>query len=433
MRALRAAWLAATLGAGGAAGCVERVSAPGQCPEFCPSGSIQIVDTVLATNIERDSAFRGYAFAHRAAAMYLADVPGAVDSRGILATAALTDPVTLPGDTNPDPILGSDSLKLAFTITRRDTAAHNLLLTFYRLPFGLDSTTTFADLAGPFGGAPLRTVNLDSLLAKVARDTSGNLIGVDSATGDAVTVDTTNRRLRVTVKFDSAQAPYVAADSGRLGFGIRVGADVPTSLGIATRASGILSAGVTWYVRVDSTTAADTTLVHEVFPGGITLDSYVFDPPPAPLDSTLAVGGVPSARSLLRVTLPRAIRDSAQIVRATLVVIPAVAWQGAPTDSFVVEAHTVLADFGAKSPIAVDVTRTDTALIRMGAKDTVRIEVTNLVQFWVSDTLAPTALMLRPRNEAGSPAEVRFYPSAAAASRPSLRLTYARRFPFGRP
>ncbi len=69
----------------------------------------------------------------------------------------------------------------------------------------------------------------------------------------------------------------------------------------------------------------------------------------------------------------------------------------------------------------------------MGAKDTVRIEVTNLVQFWVSDTLAPTALMLRPRNEAGSPAEVRFYPSAAAASRPSLRLTYARRFPFGRP
>jgi hypothetical protein len=369
--------------------------------------------------------------------MYLADVPGVVDSldsRAVIATAVLTSPVTLGGDTNPDPILGSDSLKLAFTITRRDTAAHNLLLKFYRLPFDLDSTTTFDDVAGPFRGAPLRTVYLDSLLAKVTRDTSGNFVGVDSAKGDAISVDTTHRLLRVTVKFDSAQAPYVAADSGRLGFGIRVGADVPTSLSIATRASGIASAVVTWYVQVDSTTAADTTLVHEVYSRGITLDSYVFYPPLAPLDSTLAVGGVPSARSLLRVNLPRAIRDSAQIVRATLVLIPAVAARGAPTDSFVVEAHTVLADFGAKSPIAVDVTRTDTALIRMGATDdTVRIEVTNLLQFWAADTLAPTALMLRARNEAGSPAEVRFYPSTAAAYRPSLWLTYARRFPFGVP
>src|SRR3989449_9798904 len=115
----------------------------------------------------------------------------------------------------------------------------------------------------------------------------------------------------------------------------------------------------------------------------------VFDPPPPPLDSTLAVGGAPSARSILRVVLPRAIRDSSQIIRATLILVPAVPVKGAPSDSFVVEAHTVLADFGAKSPLVLDATRTDTTFVRVGATDTVRIEVTNLLQFWTSDSTRP--------------------------------------------
>src|SRR2546422_3641901 len=59
----------------------------------------------------------------------------------------------------------------------------------------------------------------------------------------------------------------------------------------------------------------------------------VFDPPTPPLDSTLAVGGAPSARSILRVVLPRAIRDSSQIIRATLILVPAVPVKGAPSDS----------------------------------------------------------------------------------------------------
>jgi len=107
--------------------------------------------------------------------------------------------------------------------------------------------------------------------------------------------------------------------------------------------------------------------------------------------------------------------------------------QGAPSDSFVVEAHTVFTDVGAKSPIIVDATRTDTAIIHIGPRDTAQIEVTNLLQFWASDTTRATTLVLRAKQEAASFSLIRFYPSVAQAFRPALRITFVRRFPFGAP
>ncbi len=424
MRALRAAWLAATLGAGAAAACVDRATSPATCPEFCPSGAIDVVDAVLGTSITRDSAFRGYVFPYHAVAMTATDAPGAMDSRAILRTSALASGLVLnSGDTTTSPLVGADSMKLTLTITRRDTAAHNLTLKLYRLPITIDSTTTFADVQSAFADS-LRAVNVDALLAKPG--------GVDSATGDQAAIDTTSKYLKVTLKLDSLQAPYVPGDSGKLGIGVRVGADAPTSVTFCTRENAC-GAAVAWFVKVDSIKGTDTTLIHKQLAAVTLFDNFVFDPPNPPLDSTLAVGGAPSARSILRVTLPRAIRDSSQIIRATLILVPAVPVKGAPSDSFVVEAHTVLADFGAKSPLVLDATRTDTTFVRVGATDTVRIEVTNLLQFWTSDSTRPEVMMLRSQEEGGHAGEIRFYPSAAAAYRPALRITYARRFPFGMP
>jgi len=424
MRALRAAWLAATLGAGAAAACVDRATSPATCPDFCPSGAIDVVDAVLGTSITRDSAFRGYVFPYHAVAMTATDAPGAMDSRAILRTSALASGLVLnSGDTTTSPLVGADSMKLTLTITRRDTAAHNLTLKLYRLPITIDSTTTFADVQSAFADS-LRAVNVDALLAKPG--------GVDSATGDQAAIDTTSKYLKVTLKLDSLQAPYVPGDSGKLGIGVRVGADAATSVTFCTRENAC-GAAVAWFVKVDSIKGTDTTLIHKQLAAVTLFDNFVFDPPNPPLDSTLAVGGAPSARSILRVTLPRAIRDSSQIIRATLILVPAVPVKGAPSDSFVVEAHTVLADFGAKSPLVLDATRTDTTFVRVGATDTVRIEVTNLLQFWTSDSTRPEVMMLRSQEEGGHAGEIRFYPSAAAAYRPALRITYARRFPFGMP
>jgi len=404
-------WLAAVVGA---AACVERATAPATCPAYCPSGSLTVVDTLLRGAVSRDSAYRGYVPAFHAGVMLAAALPG-IDSRAIFQLAPLGVRVALGTDTTTSPIIGVDSLRLFLSITRRDTAAHNLTLALYRLPLGIDSTTTFADLAGAFTDSLAKTVNIDSLLARSN--------GKDTVTGDSVAVDTT-KRVAVVMKLDSSQAPYASADSGKLALGIRVGADSLASIALTVDT-------IRWFVKVDSIHGSDTTLVHKLYARGVTFRSFVFDPPPAPFGSMLAVGGVPSARSILRLSVPRAILDSSQIIRGTLILVPAVPASGAPADSFKIEAHTVLADFGAKSPLVFDATRTDTALIRIGATDTLSIEITNLLQFWASDTLAPTTVMLRSQAEGANLAEIRFFSSATPASAPVLRLTYAPRFPFG--
>ncbi len=376
-----------------AAACVERVSAPGNCPSFCPSGQIQIVDTVLTSIISHDSSFRGYVTALHAPLMLAADVPGFVDGRAIFRINGYGQRYLLAAaDTGT--ILGADSARLQLTLARRDTGAHNLSIALYRLPITIDSTTTFADLAGPFTDSLVRRVNIDTLLARPGRK--------DTITGDSAVVDTLNHVVVLQLKFDTAAARYVGTDSGTVAYGIRVSADSLASIAIP-RASLPPFA------------------------------SFVSDPPPPPPDSTLAVGGVPSARSILRIAFPHFIRDSSQIIRGTLTLVPVAPVQGAPSDSFVVEAHTVFTDVGAKSPIVVDATRTDTAVIRAGMSDTVQIEVTNLLQFWASDTTRATTLVLRAKEEATSFSQIRFYPSAAQAFRPALQITFVRRFPFGQP
>ena len=399
-----------------AAACVERVSAPGNCPSFCPSGQIQIVDTVLTSIISHDSSFRGYVTALHAPLMLAADVPGFVDGRAIFRINGYGQRYLLAAaDTGT--ILGADSARLQLTLARRDTGAHNLSIALYRLPITIDSTTTFADLTGPFTDSLVRRINIDTLLARPGRK--------DSITGDSAVVDTLNHVVVLQLKFDTAAARYMGTDSGTVAYGIRVSADSLASIAIAKS-----TLAWQWYLRVDS---AGTPVARKPGPLGYAFASFVFDPPLPPTDSTLAVGGVPSARSILRVAFPRFIRDSSQIIRGTLTLVPVAPVQGAPSDSFVVEAHTVFTDVGAKSPIIVDATRTDTAVIHAGMSDTVQIEVTNLLQFWASDTTRATTLVLRAKEEATSFSQIRFYPSAAQAFRPALQITFVRRFPFGQP
>jgi len=402
------------------AACVERLTAPGQCPDFCPSGQITIVDTLLTSSINRDSSYRGYVLAPEATLMLAAHIPGAtdtLDSRPIFRINGYGGRLVLSA-TDTGAILGADSARLKLVVLRRDTATHNLRLQFYRLPITIDTSTTFGSVAGPFTDSLVRTVNIDTLLAQPGRK--------DPVTGDSVVSDdTVSHQLVVSLKLDSAAARYVPTDSGTVAYGIRVAADSLASLAIG---EGTLGLALQWYLRVDS---LGTTVARTPVSLGARFASFVFAPSPAPLDSTLAVGGVPSARSLLRVAFPKFISDSSQIIRGTLFLVPAVAARGAPADSFVIEARTVFADFGGKSPI--DTRLGDTTVIHVGATDTVKIEVTNLLQLWAADSTHPRVFVLRPQAEAQFFGEIRFYPSLAAAFRPTLQVTFVRRFPFGVP
>jgi hypothetical protein len=222
-----------------------------------------------------------------------------------------------------------------------------------------------------------------------------------------------------------------------LGLGFAVSAD---SLPHVTLGNGAIA--VTWYLRIDS---AGVSLVPQQRTVGVTFDSFVLNPPsPLVPDSTLMVGGSPAARAIMRLDLPRAIRDSSQIVRATLVLVQDGAVRGVPRDSFLLGAYRVQSDLGARSPLAVPANSGDSSHVgfvwlQPGNSDTVRIEVTALLRFWASDTLRPTVFMLRQLAVAGqlaegvSVGEVRFFPSAAEDYRPALHLTYVPRVRLGLP
>ena len=403
-----------------AAACVERLTAPGHCPDFCPSGQITVVDTLLTTSINRDSAYRGYVVSYQSPVMLAAVLPSATDTldgRPIFRFNGYGPRLPI-SSVDTGQILGADSARLQLYIVRRDTATHNLRLQFYRLPTTIDTTTTFGAVAAAFNNAPVRpTVNVDTLLAQPG--------GKDPVTGDSVVVDTVNHRWLLSLKFDAAAARYDGtSDSGAVAYGIRIAADTLASIAFG---KGSVGPVLQWYLRVDS---LGMPVARKPGILGTTLANFVFTPPTAPLDSTLAVGGVPSARSLLRVAFPKFIRDSSQIIRGTLFLVPAVAARGAPADSFVMEARTVLADFGRKSPI--DARLDDPIVIHPGSTDTIKIEVTNMLQLWAADTTHPTVFLLRPQAEAQYFGEIRFYPSKAAL-RPTLQITYVKQFPFGVP
>jgi hypothetical protein len=156
----------------------------------------------------------------------------------------------------------------------------------------------------------------------------------------------------------------------------------------------------------------------------------VYDPPAPPLDDNLAVGGVPSTRSILRFALPKFVTDSGQVIRATLDLIPVTAPQGVPADSFGVAAHAVVTDFGAKSPL--DPVHVDTTVVHIGVTDTVHINVTNILRLWVANSQAPNTMVLRQVPEGAFFAEGRYYSSRDPSRMPLLRLTFAPRFPFGK-
>jgi hypothetical protein len=426
-----------------AAACTEQPVAPGVCPEFCPADSIHVQDTILTDVIRRDSAFSGYLQGHESEALAVASVPGVVESRAIFLMDTIPTRQFPAGDTVGVPIT-VDSSWLRVQIIRRDTNATNLWIKLYRLPLTLDSNTTFDSVAAAFGAAPVDSVNLDSLLA----DTLVTDTALTKLRGGPYRIDADGRFLQeagdsttllLTFPLDTLQAPFVVADAGRLAFGVRVAADSLASIALGSRdVPGSRDAALRRFFHyqqmIDSTT--DST----VFANAsrlTTFDSFVFDPPTpaldsAALDTSLVVGGVPAVRTLIRVAIPQFLRDTADIVRATLILVPLAAVQGSPGDSFGILARPVITDIGPKSPLSPNAALWGRLTVHLGSADTLRMEVTDMVRGWVLDTASAPTMVLGQVPEAASYTQIRFYGSRASTFRPALHVTYVRRFPFGR-
>lgn len=420
--------------------CTEDATAPGKCPTFCPGGQLKVVDTILNA-ISRDSSYVGYVQPDSAQEMLAANALG-LDSRpifllGPVGTRVLLKPDST-GDTTTVPYLSVDSATLVLQIDRRDTLASNLTISLYRLPKNIGPSTTLADLAGPFTDSLVRSVNVDSVLHLAG--------GIDSTTGDSVAVvDSATGALKVKISLDSVQANFLSSDSGSRAYGLRISAD---SLAIVSFASVRGSGGPTfrWWGTFDS---LGTKVGRVLGISSSLFNSFVSNVGTPALDSNLVVGGVPSARSLLRFSIPRGIRDSAQVIRATLYLVPVTAPAGLPGDSIIFALTRVSTDLGAKSPCIPDpfdpVSTScvppgpgDSAFVveasaHVGRADTIATDITLIVRGWAADTVAPQALMLRGTPEGGNLVPLRLFSSRTTAFRPSLHITYVPRFSFGSP
>jgi len=421
--------------------CFQDPTSPAQCPAYCPGNRLTTVESLLATSIQRDSSFQGYVAAHRLGSL-LASAPPGVDSRPIFETLPIPLRVLIdsaPADTVTGPIV-VDSMKLTVTVLRRYAALRNLTLSFYRLPLGIDSNSTFAGLGPAFAAAPLRTVNVDSLLAASNHR--------DAVTGDTIlAIDSVRHTVSLRVKFD--QSVFSQADSGKLAIGVRISADSLASVALGSVEGGEDRATVTWFYRADSAgklvrpdslpNAPDTILQSPRF------DGFVSDLAPVALDSNLTVGGVPSTRALLRIALPRVLRDSSQIIRAVLQLVPTGSAPVTTSDSVFLQARRIATDIGAKSPAVLDTFVARSAPFVGSPTDTIRMEMTTLFRLWQLDTTTVPAvylsllavdradsLVLRGF-EGETFTTLRFFSSRTPAFRPSILLTFVPRLKFGAP
>ena len=387
------------------AGCQEKLTAPADCPTLCPGGQPQIFDEVFTATPGADSSYSGYVLPHQARSLLVSNGLEGFEERALFRFLSRTDSVSVRDTLRGYTI---DSVALSFTVAARDTNVNGLELWVYRTATSLDSSTTFADVAPAF--VP------ENLIAAVPIP------------------DTLNSGVVRTVfqGADLSRVQISPGDSGRLAVGVRLSAPSFTGVRLGAIAGGA-RALFTTYVTLDVPDTGAAKL--RTLALGATFNTYVSEVPQVGDPTLLAVGGTPSSRSLLRFSLPPRILDSATIVRATLEFTPTAPISGLPTDAVLLEARSVLADVGAKSPVNNVPIRVAADTLELGST-TISMEAVLLVELWLGSA-RPSALVLALTGavEGASFTKPVFYSTRAAdpAVRPRLRLSYLLPFPFETP
>jgi hypothetical protein len=382
-----------------ALGCREDLLAPanGTCPDYCPPEQLQVVDSVLLDNLLSDSGYSGYVQPSEATTLQVyrdSTDAGEAGSRAVIVFPAFSDSLLVAsGDTTRGAVLGTDSFVVVLPVRARNPGFTGLEVALYRIPVGTDSAATFADLDPYF---------TDSTLLAVL------------AIPDTLVSDT------VSAILDSLAFPDFAADGNRAAVGVALRS--PAGYVQLGSSDGLDGAQLGRHVRVDSSGVAVPRIEGRL----PSFDSFRASARAAPAPDERDIGGTPAGRTMFRFTLPPRIADSSTVIRATLVLIPTGPVLGAPGDSLGVLAQGLMADVGAKSPlqgIPSDSVGLRVAFLPVGATDTVRLDVTDLVIGWTRDSTRPRAFAVRAIPEGSSVALLRIG-AAGGAARPRLQITF---------
>jgi hypothetical protein len=382
------------LALGVAVGCQEELASPTECPELCPGLSLSIRDTLILANQDQDSSFTGYVGAEEMSALLISDGINAGEARAFATFPKRPDSVTVGGTTLPITV---DSVAFSVQLLARDSTVGGLKLFLHRIAPGLDSTVTLAAV--------------DAML------TPETLI-------DSVEISDTLERGTVRLvlpasKLDRLVGP--AADSGRLGIGFRIKAPEPTGIRIGSLFS---VSGGPLLIAYGKVAVTDTALQRQTLTVPADKANYVIEVPAVGGNDRLVVGGKLGTRSILRFTIPPAIRDSATIIRATLELTPAVPIRGLRNDPAALQVRGVLVDLGAKSPVLSNLSVTTPS--KANETDVQQVEVLSIVSAWLGkNNFIPTVLLMGIAPEGGSFGRPEFFSSRSGTGAPGLRITYA--------
>ena len=403
-------WLAAAGAAAAIAGCQERLTAPVDCPALCPGGSADVFDTVLTALPGADSSYQGYIEGGSGISLLVSNGLPVSENRALYRFGPRPDSVIVgaTGATDTVPYV-VDSVLLSLNLLARDTLTDGLKVYFYRIASTVESGITFSELASQLVEPNL----IDSV-----------------AVADTLNTGTVQLVLRGT---DALKTGLPADAGGTLAIGIAISAAAPTGVRLGSTGGGT---GATFASYVTAQGVADTvTGRQQTITRTPAFNTFVSETPLVPDPALLTVGGEPSSRALLRFDLPDRLEDSADIVRATLELVPSVPILGLPTDPSLIVAKAVLADLGAKSPVTTDNTFWATDTLTPGVSDTVRLDVTNLVRLWQSTaTERPEAIFVSLLPEAATFMRAQFGSTRSPeVGVPRLRVTYLLAFPFENP
>ncbi len=370
--------------------CQEDLTTPGDCPGLCPGGSPLVFDTVITPAFATDSSFRGFVTGLQSLGLLVSDGLPTGDARGWLIFTPVGDTLDIGPERQP---FTFDSVTMSINLLGRDTTSRNLRLLYYRLPGLIDSAITFPEIVAFF--TPDRLI--DSLSIP------------DSLRVGAL-------QLLLTDSLPLSRLRPAPEDSGFITIGFQTHADGPAGVRLESpRITTGLGPLLVLFVR--GTETNDTTFFqNQTLGGGFVLEN----PDTEEMGDTLVLGGVPSARTVLRYSIPPFIRDTASIVRALLELDPAVPVRGLVGDPGTVEVRGLVADLGGKSVASASpVARTP---LEAGGSSPVVLDVLQIVRGWRGGNV-PQGFVLALAPEAATFNQLRFR-STRTGGGPRLRITY---------
>lgn len=400
--------------------CQEDLEGGAACPALCPEQELQVRDTVI-TPVTLDTTLVGYPVLGSEPAILVAARGDTLRTAMVARFDTVAQYLTTVSDTSLARIVQVDSARLVFDIA--DTPVLNGAAIFD--VYDVDTVAAEPDTAA------VRTlVRPDRFLAslRVGEDSVAGtiIIPLPQSVVQAHVLSGQRMRLAVTLRGDVSNAVRIVSSNSATGpllvyRGTAVNADTQT-------------VNVPTYTLPPSNAPELTGL----------RDFQLVLAQPATPAGVLAVGGIPGRRVYLRFEIPQTLLDSAEIVRATLVLNQIGNASFPLSDSVTVFSRVVLAtpvldDDPGKAAFLLGAIAIgpDSLRVAVAASGTRRVEMAPLLRSWQAvGTSGPTrALVLQASDEGSSAGAVLFYPIEAgnATLRPRLELSFIPRASFGLP